>query len=104
MASDETSIKVSVGARDRLATLAAEHGTGIRGLVEDIAQSTPTRAEHAPRGAGLRPRCCARPRGRGEGTTRAGAPRRGATRPSGRPLSAGDLGRPGPHECHGTVR
>ncbi|GAA2269014.1 hypothetical protein GCM10010415_38680 [Streptomyces atrovirens] len=49
MAADETSIKVSVAARDRLATLAAEHGTTIRSLVEDLAQGTPTRAEYAER-------------------------------------------------------
>ncbi|MER8223503.1 hypothetical protein ABTZ58_23520 [Streptomyces sp. NPDC094143] len=49
MAADETSIKVSTAARDRLAQLAAEHGTTIRGLVEDLAQDTPTRAEYAER-------------------------------------------------------
>ncbi|MFF0117143.1 recombinase family protein [Streptomyces prasinus] len=49
MAADETSIKVSVAARDRLATLASEHGTTIRGLVEDLAQGTPTQAEYAER-------------------------------------------------------
>jgi hypothetical protein len=49
MAADETSIKVSVAARDRLAMLAAEHGTTIRSLVEDLAQGTPTRAEYAER-------------------------------------------------------
>ncbi|MGW3360931.1 hypothetical protein ACWDFL_37035 [Streptomyces bungoensis] len=38
---------MSTAARDRLAQLAAEHGTTIRGLVEDLAQSTPTRAEYA---------------------------------------------------------
>ena len=45
MAADETSIKVSAAARDRLARLAAEHGTTIRSLVEELAQSTPTQAE-----------------------------------------------------------
>lgn len=35
--------------RDRLAQLAAEHGTTIRSLVEDLAQSTPTQAEYAER-------------------------------------------------------
>ncbi|MBL1109787.1 hypothetical protein JK361_35345 [Streptomyces sp. 5-8] len=49
MAADETSIKVSTAARDRLAQLAAEHGTTIRGLVEDLAQGTPTQAEYAER-------------------------------------------------------
>ncbi|MCX2928141.1 hypothetical protein [Streptomyces sp. NEAU-W12] len=49
MAADETSIKVSTAARDRLAQLAAEHGTTIRSLVEDLAQSTPTQAEYAER-------------------------------------------------------
>ncbi|MDR6980456.1 hypothetical protein ACFWBB_41255 [Streptomyces sp. NPDC060000] len=46
---DETSIKVSAAARDRLAQLAAEHGTTIRNLVEELAQDTPTRAEYAER-------------------------------------------------------
>lgn len=36
-------------ARDRLAQLAAEHGTTIRSLVEDLAQGTPTQAEYAER-------------------------------------------------------
>ncbi|MEV6810318.1 hypothetical protein [Streptomyces sp. NPDC051132] len=49
MTADETSIKVSTAARDRLAQLAAEHGTTIRGLVEDLAQGTPTQAEYAER-------------------------------------------------------
>ncbi|KOG74010.1 MULTISPECIES: hypothetical protein [Streptomyces] len=49
MAADETSIKVSAAARDRLAQLAAEHGTTIRALVEDLAQGTPTKAEYAER-------------------------------------------------------
>ncbi|MET8786142.1 hypothetical protein [Streptomyces sp. NPDC004589] len=49
MTADETSIKVSVAARDRLAQLAAEHGTTIRGLVEDLAQGTPTQAEYVER-------------------------------------------------------
>jgi hypothetical protein len=49
MAADETSIKVSSAARDRLAQLAAEHGTTIRALVEDLAQGTPTQAEYAER-------------------------------------------------------
>ncbi|MEW2291261.1 hypothetical protein ABZ719_00935 [Streptomyces sp. NPDC006743] len=49
MAADETSIKVSTAARDRLARLAAEHGTTIRSLVEELAQGTPTQAEYAER-------------------------------------------------------
>ncbi|MDI3101928.1 hypothetical protein QJ054_33370 [Streptomyces sp. AN-3] len=49
MAADETSIKVGTAARDRLAQLAAEHGTTIRNLVEDLALSTPTQAEYAER-------------------------------------------------------
>ncbi|GGJ72257.1 hypothetical protein GCM10010121_098560 [Streptomyces brasiliensis] len=40
---------MSAAARDRLAQLAAEHGTTIRALVEDLAQGTPTRAEYAER-------------------------------------------------------
>ncbi|MGW2892269.1 hypothetical protein ACWDDN_44645 [Streptomyces griseoruber] len=46
---DETSIKVSAAARDRLATLAAEQGTTIRHLVEELAEGRPTRAEYAER-------------------------------------------------------
>ncbi|WP_329536981.1 hypothetical protein OG568_51320 (plasmid) [Streptomyces sp. NBC_01450] len=49
MATDETSIKVSAAARDRLAVLAAEHGKTIRSLVEELAQGTPTQAEYAER-------------------------------------------------------
>ncbi|MER5201292.1 hypothetical protein ACWD3J_48310 [Streptomyces sp. NPDC002755] len=49
MSADETSIKVSAAARDRLARLAAEHGTTIRSMVEELAQSTPTQAEYAER-------------------------------------------------------
>ncbi|MGW4623064.1 hypothetical protein [Streptomyces sp. NPDC004592] len=49
MTADETSIKVSVAARDRLAQLAAEHGTTIRSLVEGLAHSTPTQAEYVER-------------------------------------------------------
>ncbi|KAF2774606.1 hypothetical protein [Streptomyces sp. OM5714] len=52
MTADETGIKVGTAARDRLAQLAAEHGTTIRGLVEELAQSTPMQAEYAER-AGL---------------------------------------------------
>lgn len=49
MAADETSIKVSSAARDRPAQLAAEQGTTIRSLVEELARSTPTQAEYAER-------------------------------------------------------
>ncbi|MFD0055107.1 hypothetical protein ACFVHR_15385 [Streptomyces sp. NPDC127168] len=49
MAADEASIKVSVAARDRLAQLAAERGTTMRSLVEDLAQGAVTRAEYAER-------------------------------------------------------
>lgn len=49
MAADETSIKVSSATRDRLSVLAAEHGTTIRGFVEDLAQGTPTQTEFAER-------------------------------------------------------
>lgn len=43
--SDDTSIKVSVATRDRLALLAVEHNTTIRGLVDELAQAEPTQAE-----------------------------------------------------------
>ncbi|MEU1456195.1 hypothetical protein [Streptomyces avermitilis] len=46
---DETSIKVSAAARDRLATLAAEQGTTIRQLVEELAEGRPTQAEYTER-------------------------------------------------------
>ncbi|MFI6689187.1 hypothetical protein [Streptomyces sp. NPDC050485] len=46
---DETSIKVSTVARDRLAALAAEQGTTIRRFVEELAADRPTRAEYAQR-------------------------------------------------------
>ncbi|GAA0329058.1 hypothetical protein [Streptomyces blastmyceticus] len=51
---DDTSIKVSVSARDRLAVLAAEHDTTIRGLVEDLARNEPTRSELEERAAQAR--------------------------------------------------
>jgi ParB-like chromosome segregation protein Spo0J len=54
MAADETSIKVSTAVRDRLAVLAAEHNTTIRGVVEELAQETPTRAEFEERAAQAR--------------------------------------------------
>ncbi|MEN8655367.1 hypothetical protein ABCR94_33515 [Streptomyces sp. 21So2-11] len=50
----DTSIKVSKAARDRLGILAAEQGTTIRGLVEDLANSKPTHAELKARGAAAR--------------------------------------------------
>ncbi|MFB6986130.1 hypothetical protein [Streptomyces sp. NPDC056304] len=46
---DETSIKVSAATRDRLSALAAEHGTTIRQLVEELAEGRPTRAEYTER-------------------------------------------------------
>ncbi|GGX83990.1 hypothetical protein GCM10010358_42730 [Streptomyces minutiscleroticus] len=46
---DETSIKVGVATRDRLAVLAAERGTTIRRLVEELAAARPTRAEYEER-------------------------------------------------------
>ncbi|MCQ8836413.1 hypothetical protein [Streptomyces malaysiensis] len=51
---DETSIKVSSAARDRLAVLAAEGNTTIRQLVEDLAEGRPTQAEYAERAAQAR--------------------------------------------------
>lgn len=44
--SDETSIKVSMAIRDRLAVLAAEQGTTIEELVEAHAATQPTQAEY----------------------------------------------------------
>jgi predicted DNA-binding protein len=46
---DETSIKVSKAARERLNALAAERGTTLKDLVEDLAQSTLTADELAAR-------------------------------------------------------
>ncbi|MFE7245043.1 hypothetical protein [Streptomyces sp. NPDC057580] len=46
---DETSIKVSAATRDRLAALAAEQGTTIRNLVEELAEGRPTLAEYEER-------------------------------------------------------
>jgi hypothetical protein len=48
---DETSIKVSKAARERLSILAVERGTTMKELVEDLAQRTPTEAELAARAA-----------------------------------------------------
>jgi hypothetical protein len=42
-----TTIKVDVGVRDRLATLAAERGTTIGGLVAELAGATRTAEERA---------------------------------------------------------
>ncbi|MGK5546261.1 hypothetical protein ACSNOH_16250 [Streptomyces sp. URMC 127] len=50
----DTSIKVSKAARERLGILAAEQGTTIRSLVEELARAKPTRAELAARGAAAR--------------------------------------------------
>jgi len=49
MAADETSIKVSAAARDRLAVLAAAHGATIRIMVEQARAGTPTLADYAER-------------------------------------------------------
>ncbi|MGP3687679.1 hypothetical protein ACTVZO_23825 [Streptomyces sp. IBSNAI002] len=51
---DETSIKVSEATRNRLALLAAEQGTTIRGLVEELAEGRPTHAEYEERAARAR--------------------------------------------------
>lgn len=51
---DETSIKVSARARDRLAVLAQEQGTTIRGLVEELAEGQPTHEELEQRAAQAR--------------------------------------------------
>jgi hypothetical protein len=45
----ETTIKVPVETRDRLAALARERGTTIRDLVSDLAAAEPTAAERAAR-------------------------------------------------------
>ncbi|TKT06659.1 hypothetical protein E4U92_26590 [Streptomyces galbus] len=69
----QRSAEVSTAARDRLAQLAAEHGTTFRSLVENLAQGTPTQAKYAERDqlacielAAARRR--AEPRGQGPGT------------------------------------
>ncbi|WP_436776616.1 hypothetical protein [Yinghuangia sp. YIM S09857] len=46
---EDTSIKVAKATRERLAELAQERGTTIRGLVESLAASAPTRAEQCAR-------------------------------------------------------
>ncbi|MBT2407111.1 MULTISPECIES: hypothetical protein [unclassified Streptomyces] len=51
---DETSIKVSEATRNRLAVLAAEQGTTIRGLVEGLAAGQATHAEYEERAAQAR--------------------------------------------------
>jgi uroporphyrinogen-III synthase len=50
----DTSIKVSKAARERLGLLASEQGITIRGLVEELAQARPTRAELKARGEAAR--------------------------------------------------
>ncbi|MET9265265.1 hypothetical protein [Amycolatopsis sp. NPDC004079] len=40
-----TTVKVTVGARDRLAVLAAEKGTSIGGFIAGVAERIPTSAE-----------------------------------------------------------
>jgi hypothetical protein len=47
----DTTIKVDSQVRDRLAALAADQGTTIRSLVEQLAASVPTRDELAQRQA-----------------------------------------------------
>ncbi len=49
MAEDDTSIKVSRRTRERLARLAAERGTTLKDVVEELASATPTAAELAER-------------------------------------------------------
>lgn len=49
MADDDTSIKVSRQTRERLARLAAERRTTLKGLVEELAAATLTDAELAER-------------------------------------------------------
>jgi hypothetical protein len=46
---DDTSIKISKAARERLSTLAAERGTTMRELVERLAGEMPTESELAVR-------------------------------------------------------
>jgi hypothetical protein len=46
---DDTSIKISKAARERLSTLAAERGTTMRELVERMAGDLPTESELAER-------------------------------------------------------
>ncbi|MCT2588423.1 hypothetical protein LHJ74_00420 [Streptomyces sp. N2-109] len=50
----DTSIKVSKAARARLGVLAAERGTTIRSLVEELAAGRLTRAEREARGQAAR--------------------------------------------------
>lgn len=49
MAGDDTSIKVSKQARERLVRLAAERHTTLKDLVEDLATAAPTATELAER-------------------------------------------------------
>ncbi|MFG2197094.1 hypothetical protein [Streptomyces sp. NPDC048639] len=50
MDGEDTSIKVSKTVRARLGVLADERGTTIRGLVEELAEATPTQDELKARG------------------------------------------------------
>jgi hypothetical protein len=50
----DTSIKVPKAVRERLGILAAEQGTTIRGLVEELAQTKLTHAELQARGKAAR--------------------------------------------------
>lgn len=50
MSDDDTSIKVSKATRERLGILAAERGTTIRQIVEELAGTQPTAAELHIRG------------------------------------------------------
>lgn len=54
MAEDDTSIKVSKQTRQRLARLAAERGSTLKDVVEELAAATPTAAELAEREARAR--------------------------------------------------
>jgi response regulator of citrate/malate metabolism len=54
VADDDTSIKVSRQTRERLARLAAERGSTLKDLVEELAAATLTAAELAEREQGAR--------------------------------------------------
>ncbi|HET7014730.1 MAG TPA: hypothetical protein VFI65_12515 [Streptosporangiaceae bacterium] len=54
MAEDDTSIKVSKQTRERLARLAAERGSTLKDVVEELAAATLTAAELAEREARAR--------------------------------------------------
>ena len=49
MADDDTSIKVSRRTRERLARIAAERGSTLKAVVEELAAAAPTAAELAER-------------------------------------------------------